>query len=342
MFRFEHPDLLYALLLLPVLVGVFLLYTYQRRRALARLVDTKLLPRLAPGVGAKPHLRKFILMSLALLFLIIAWANPQWSTNRQEVERQGVDLIIALDISRSMLAEDVQPSRLERAKRFAQQLVEELAGNNIGIELFACTPFMQVPLTTDYAFAMQSIRAASTDQATAQGTAIGDAIDLAERSFEAASQNHRALILLSDGEEHDEQAVAAAESAADRGLSIFAIGVGTEGGGFIPVLSTRRRPEFVQNEYGEPVRTRLEAQLLQDVAAAGGGVYYDLNQGEDALSEQLQRQLSRIEQRAFESQSFIDFESYFQYFIAVALLLLAIEFALSYRSGWGREDVDLV
>ncbi len=341
MFRFEHPEYLYFLFLVPLLGLFFLMAWYQRKKALKRLAEVDLLPQLAPGLSGRPHRVKFALLAVALALLIIGWANPQWSTQRREVERQGVDLIIALDISRSMLAEDIQPNRLERAKRFATQLVDELAGNNIGVELFACTPFMQVPLTTDYAFANQALRAASTDQAPAQGSAIGDAIDLAESAFEEASLSHRALIILSDGEEHDGTAVAAAEAAASEGLIIYTIGIGTQEGGFMPVLNSRRRTEYIENDYGEPVRTQLQPEALSDIAAAAGGIYYNLETaGEASVADQLQKQLSGIEQRAFEAQAFTDFESYFQYFLGLALLLLVVEFGLSFRRSSAESDFD--
>ncbi len=336
MFRFENPDYLYALLLLPVLLVFFLLAWRFRQRALSRLARAELLERLAPGLSGRRHWVKFGLLLLALAALTIGLANPQWSGQRREVTRRGIDLIIALDISRSMLAEDIQPNRLERAKRFAQNLVDELEGNQIGVELFACNAYLQVPMTTDYAFVNLALSTAETDQATAQGTAIGEAIRLAERSYPEESRNHRALIILTDGEDHDGTAAEAAAEAREQGLLIYSVGVGQESGSFIP--DPALGGDYLRDINGEPVRTRLDPATLQAVAEAGGGAYYTLTNDISGLANHLRGQIESIEQREFEEQSFTDYDSYFQYFIALALLLLVVEYSLAYRRSTRREE----
>lgn len=330
MFRFEHPVYLYALLLLPLLAVFFWLAWNYRQRALARFATADLLARLVPGLSGRRHWVKFGLLLLGLAFLIVGWANPQYTMQRQQVQREGIDIMIALDVSRSMLAEDIQPSRLERAKRFAQSLVDALAGNNVGLELFACSAFIQVPITTDYAFLKLAITTASPDQATAQGTSLTYAIDLAEGAFAEESRNNRALILISDGEAHDEYAADEAAAALDEGLTIYTVGVGQEEGSFIPVILGGRQ-DYLRDASGEPVRTRLEAESLQAIADAGGGQYYPLTNNTDAIINSLRTQLDALEKREFELRSFTDFASYFQYFIGMALFFVILEYSLSYR-----------
>ncbi|MEO0734973.1 MAG: VWA domain-containing protein, partial [Bacteroidota bacterium] len=193
MFRLENPEYLWLLLAVPVLLGLFLFYWNRRRAALDRFADRELLDHLAPGLNRRLPWTKFILLLLAIPFLAIAMANPQWAAERQEIKRRGIDVVIGLDISNSMLAEDVQPSRMERARYFATTLVDELVGNNIGVELFTCTSLLQAPLTTDYAFVKTVISSAGPYQISAQGTNLAEAIDKAESAFEEESANHRAL-----------------------------------------------------------------------------------------------------------------------------------------------------
>lgn len=330
MFRFEHPVYLYALLLLPLLAVFFWLAWSYRQRALARFAEASMLARLAPGLSGGRHWLKFSLLLAALVFLIVGWANPQYTMQRQQVQREGIDIMIALDISRSMLAEDIQPSRLERSQRFAQNLVDALAGNNIGLELFACSGFIQVPVTTDYAFLKLALATASPDQAAAQGTSLTYAIDLAEGAFAPESRNNRALIIISDGEAHDEYAADEAAAAFDEGLTIYTVGVGQEEGTFVPVVLGGRE-DFLRDATGEPVRTRLEAESLEAIAEAGGGQYYPLTSNAEAIISSLRTQLDALEKREFEMRSFTDFASYFQYFLGLALLLVVLEYGLSYR-----------
>ena len=214
MFRLEHPEYLWLLLAVPLVVGLFVWYWRQRRAALDRFADRNLLDYLAPGVNRRLPWTKFSLLVVSLPLLIVALANPQWSAQREEMKRRGIDLIVALDISNSMLAEDVKPSRMDRARFFTTTLVDELAGNNIGVELFTCTAVMTAPLTTDYAFVKNVVSTAAPYQISAQGTNLAEAITTAEAAFDEASANHRALIIVSDGEDHDGSAASAAAEAA--------------------------------------------------------------------------------------------------------------------------------
>ena len=273
---------------------------------------------------------KFVFLLLGLFFLIIGWSNPQWGTKKEKVKRRSVDVFIALDISQSMLAQDISPSRLERAKRFTQNLIEGLRGERIGTIIFAGNAYIQTPLTTDYSYASLLTRSANPDQAPTQGTAIADAVDLAERSFEEENKNHKALIIITDGENHDEEAVQRTGEANRNGLLVFTVGVGTTEGSFIPMY-IGGRTDYKRDKSGQPVRTSLNETLMQELAQAGQGAYFNLDSGSEAVVQALQTRIDNIEKREFEQRVFNEFESYFQYFIALGLLFILLEFLLPYR-----------
>lgn len=332
MFRLENPEYLWLLATVPVLLGLFLWYWRSRRAALERFADRELLDHLAPGINRRLPWTKFILFLLSIPLLAIALSNPQWSAERQEIKRRGIDVVIALDVSNSMLAEDVQPSRMERARYFAITLTDELVGNNIGVELFTCTAFMQAPLTTDYAFVKSVISAAGPYQISAQGTNLGEAITRAEEAFEEESANHRAMILISDGEDHDGTAAAAAASAKDKGLLIYTIGVGKQEGSFMPIEGRNGRKDYLRTTGGGPATTNADPSTLKTIANRGGGDYFPLTGDSKALANAIRSRVDRIEKLEFESQSHSTYDSYFYYFLAPAILLLLIDFSI------GRKD----
>lgn len=332
MFRLQHPEYLWLMAAVPVLVVLFLWYWRQRRVALDRFADRELIDHLAPGINRRLPWTKFILLLLAIPLLAIALANPQWSLERQEVNRRGIDVIIGLDVSNSMLAEDVKPSRMERARYFATTLTDELIGNNLGVELFTCTAYMQAPLTTDYAFVKSVISAAGPYQISAQGTNLGEAIATAESSFEEESANHRALILISDGEDHDGTAAAAAAAANDKGLLIYTIGVGKQEGSFIPITGRNGRQDYLRGSGGSVATTNADPSTLKTIASRGGGDYFPLTGDGAALANAIRARVDRIEKQEFEAQTLSTYDSYFYWFLGPAVLLLLIDFAL------GRKD----
>ena len=336
---FEHPEYGYALFLLPFLLAVFLLYLSWRKKAFSRLGEAKLVRSLMPGLSKYKHQIKFGLLLGALLFTIIGWMNPQMGAKVEKAKRKSVDVIIAFDISTSMLAEDVPPSRLARAKRFAEGLVEKLKGERIGLVLFAGGAYLQTPITTDYAAVQLGIRSANPNQAGTQGTVIGDAIERARKSFPQDDKNHRALILITDGEDHDGHAVQQAEMARDEGTFLYTVGVGTLNGGFIPI-TRRGRSDYKRDQNGEPVRTRLNEDDLIAIAEAGDGIYFNIEDSGD-VSGALQNRIDQMEKRELEVRTFSSYNSYFQYFLAVAILLLFIEFLVSYRKEKWMEGKDM-
>jgi Ca-activated chloride channel homolog len=339
MFRFEHSEFLYALVALPIVAVLFFIFMQWRKRAIRRFGSATLMARLMPEAARWKHTLKFTLLLLALAFLIVGWANPQWGTKREKAKRMSTDVFIALDISSSMLAEDTPPNRLERAKRLAEDLVEKLKGERIGVILFAGSAYLQMPLTTDYAATELFLRSANTGLAGTQGTAIGEAVSLARRSFQENDKSHKALVLITDGEDHDGEAVEQVQSAKEEGVILFTIGAGTPEGSFIP-FNYGTRQDYKRDESGQPVRSRLNEEMLIALSEKGGGAYFHIAEGGKAV-QALKERISSLEKREMEVRGFTGYESYFQYFLAAGLLLLVAEFLISYRKDKWLEGRDL-
>lgn len=339
MFRFENPSFLWLLSLIPFLVVFFLFVMRQRKQLLAQLGENHLISRLTSGLSNNKHTTKFVLYAFGLLFLIIGLANPQWGAKTVTAKAKGVDIFLALDISQSMLAEDVRPNRMERAKKFAQDFIKSRRVDQIGLIVFAGNAFLQMPLTTDKSAALLFLKSADPSMAPSQGTAIGEAIRTAEESFDEESRHSKVLVVITDGENHDDDAINAAANAEENGLRIFSVGVGTEEGGFFPDINNNRR-SYKKDKTGQPVRSKLNKNLVQDLANAGGGASFLLTDT-DAVVAALGEEVEKVEKRDYESHSYTDYESHFVPFLVIALLLLLIEFILSYRKNeaWAGRDL---
>lgn len=340
MFRFEHPEHLYALLAIPLLVLFFAASRLHRRRALTRFGDLQLMEQIAPDMSRYKHTLKFIILVIGMAVLVIAWANPQWGSRSKTVQREGIDLLIALDVSQSMLAEDISPSRLERAKRFGQNLVDRSDGDNIGVIVFACNAFLQVPLTVDYSYVDLFLRTANTGMAPSQGTSLAEAIQLAQRSYPEENDRNKALVIISDGEEHDGAAAAIAAEANENGIAVFTVGIGNPEGSFIPTWVAGRQ-DYKRDNAGNPIRSQLNETVLKEVADAGNGLYFNLAGRDNEIITALRDRIDQIEKQQFEQQSFTDYKSHFQGFIIAGLLLLILEFIISYRKSRYLGDKDI-
>lgn len=336
MFRFEHIACLYFLPLVLVLAGIIYVLYQRKQSQLAQVGNPELISRLMEGRSTKKEWTKYGLWLLGITFLIIACSNPKWGTKKEKIKATASDIYIALDISRSMDAQDISPSRLERAKKFVEQLVNNLKGDRIGLISFAGSAYLQIPLTTDYAAVQLYANAANTDQAGTQGTAIGEALSLANKAFEEGETHQRAIIVISDGEDHDEEAIAAAKEARENGYVTFTVGVGTTDGAMVPVIE-RGREVYKKDENGIPVTSKLNIDLLKEVASAGGGNFYLVNQGSEVIPD-LKNKLDRLQKREIEQKSFTEFNSYFQYFLLLGILCFIIEYLLSQKkSAWGTK-----
>lgn len=324
MFRFEQPEYLYALLLIPLLVGLGVWVHFRRKRTLQKLGEQKTLHRLMPGWSSRILWIHWIVRFLAFSLLIVGWANPQWGSKRQKVTRKAADIILALDISQSMLTEDLAPNRMELAKRFGEQLLEALQGERIGLIVFAANAYTQVPLTTDYGALALFLKSSSPTQAPYQGTSIGAAIDLAGRLFDDNSANHKALIVLSDGETHDPDALEKARAARDQNIMLFPVAVGTQEGGFVPEWINDQKT-FKKDPSGNPIRSQVNVEMLRNLAAEGNGQFFALNNPGQVVRG-IQNAVEQLDRREMEERVYDEYESYFQYFIGIGLLLLMLDF----------------
>lgn len=329
MFRFENPESLWLLVLIPLLTAFFAFAMWQRKTMIEKLGEHHLVSRLIDGLSKYKHTTKFVFLMLGLVFLIIGLANPQWGAKTVRAKAQGVDIFMALDISQSMLAEDVRPNRMERAKKFAQDFIKARRVDQVGIIVFAGNAFLQMPLTSDKSAANLFLKTADPSMAPSQGTAIGEAIKTAEESFSEDSGNSKVLLIVTDGENHDEATMSVAKDASENGLRIFAIGVGTSEGGFFPDINSNRR-EYKRDQTGQPVRSRLNEEMIQSLGEAGGGASFLLTDS-DAVIDALDEEIAKVEKRDYEEQSYTEYESHFQKFLILALLFFMIEFFISYR-----------
>jgi Ca-activated chloride channel family protein len=328
LFRFEHPDFLQLLWLLPAICLMLLYFQVWRNNMLGRLGSPATVSRLMQGFSARRFWAKNLIVLSALTLLIIAFANPQRGAKKQQMMQKSADVFIAMDISQSMLARDVAPNRLELSKVFVQKLVHALEGERIGLIFFAGSAFLQMPLSTDYPFILQSVRNADPDLITTQGTAIPAAIDLAVKSFDPEPAG-RALVLITDGENFEDDVISHAETAFDDGIVFYPVGAGTASGGNIPI-TTNGFTDYKRDENGAIVQTKLDESMLVKLAAAGGGRVFNISQDEAAVSA-LKREIDGLQKRDIEVRSFAEFESWYQWFLFPALLLLLLDAWIGWR-----------
>lgn len=329
LFRFAHPEYFWALLLIPVLTFLFVYFRIQRRNALRKFGEPELVSLLMPNVsGVRPVVR-FILVMLALSLFIAGIARPQFGSKLKKVKRQGVEIVIALDVSNSMMAEDIKPNRLERAKRAIDRLISKLKDDKIGLIVFAGDAYTQLPITSDYNSAQLFLSSVNPEMIPKQGTAVGAAIGMAKRSFTASTEASKAIIVITDGENHEDDAVAAAEEAHKDGIVVHTIGMGLPQGAPIPVRAGGQG-EYRKDKDGNVVITRLDEVTLQKIAAAGGGIYLRANTAQVGLDD-LFDEINKMQKTEMEARTFSEYEEQFQYFFAAGLLLLLLEFFMLER-----------
>ena len=276
---------------------------------------------------------------LALAFIITGIARPQFGSKLKKVKREGVELIIALDVSNSMMAEDIQPNRLERAKRAISRLVDRLKDDKIGLIVFAGDAYTQLPITSDYNSAKLFLNAVNTQIVPKQGTAIGAAINLASRSFSPGGESSRAIIVITDGENHEDDAIAEAEAAVEKGIVVHTIGMGLPSGSPIPILRNGQT-DYLKDRDGNVVVTKLNEQMMEQIAAAGSGIYVRANNAQVGLNT-LFSEINDMEKQEMESRSYSEYDDQFQYFFAVGLLLILMEFIILERKNRYLKNVKL-
>jgi Ca-activated chloride channel homolog len=326
MFQFAHSEYLYGLLLIPfflLLLGIGVLYS---RRMLARFGDPRLLAVLMQEASGKRPVIKYLLLIFALGALIFAIAGPQVGSKLEEMKIQGVELVIALDVSNSMLAEDIKPNRLERSRQAISNLIDELSHDRLGIIVFAGDAYVQLPMTTDYAAAKMILQTIDTKIVNTQGTAIGKAIEMASRSFTNTEGKNRAIIVISDGENHEEDAIPAAREARDNGIVVYTIGMGLPEGVPIPA-GNAVSGNFRTDSKGQVIVTKLDETMLSQIAAEGGGKYIRANNTKIGLRELFQ-EISKLDKVEMETNRYSEFEERYQYLIGLVILLMLIEFII--------------
>ena len=325
MINFANAQYLLLLLLIPVFFIVQAVVLKLRRRRIRKFGDEALVAKLMPSYAKAKVWVRLTMFSLGFFFFVIGLSRPQIGAKLKEHETKGAEIMIVLDVSNSMLAEDYSPNRLERAKLAISRLVDKLREDRIGLIVFAGNSFVQLPITTDYVSAKMFLNSISTESVPVQGTAIGEAINTAIRSFSVQSEKSRAVIVITDGENHEDDPVAVAKQAAEVGVRVFAIGVGSPEGKPIPMDG-----ELLKDKEGNIVVTRLDEKVLHDVAEAGNGVYVRAGNSEFGLNPIID-EIRKMEDEKYSSVVFEEFDEQFMYFLGMALVFFVIEMLIGDR-----------
>ena len=339
LFRFANPDYLYLLLLLPALAALFTINDFRKRKALKKLGESALVGKLMPEVSKVRPVVKFILLLIGISAVIIVLSRPQFGSKLEEVKRQGVEVIIALDVSNSMLAEDIQPDRLTRAKQAISKLVDNLENDKIGLIVFAGDAYTQIPVTTDYISAKMFLSTINPEMVPKQGTAIGAAIKLGARSFSPGEGKSKAMIIITDGENHEDDPVAESEEASKSGITIHTIGIGSTEGVPVPV-STGGRRDYLKDREGSTVITKLDEEILKKIAVSTGGNYIRASNSNIGLDE-IFSDIRKMKKEELESTVYTEYNDQFQIFTALALVFLILEFIIMERKNRRLQNVKL-
>lgn len=335
MIQLDEKAYFYLLAILPVMVVAFFFLQVWKKRTQNQFADTKLLRRLAPNRSSFKSALKLIFLLAGLSFLIIALVNPKIGTKLETVKREGVDIVFAIDVSKSMLAEDIAPNRLEKAKRLVSEIINQLASDRIGIIAYAGQAYPQLPITTDYGAAKMFLQSMNTDMLSSQGTAINAAIDLASTYYNDSEQTNRVLFIVSDGEDHSERStIDAVDNAIANGIRIFTIGVGKPKGAPIPLKRNGVVQGLKKDNQGEVVITKLNEEVLSEIASEGNGEYIEGSNTENAV-EYIKEQLNQMDKKEFEAKQFAEYKDQFQWFLGIALFFLFLDiFLLDRKTKW--------
>ena len=336
MFRFANIEYLYALFGLPLFWFVFLMARKKWRKNIRSIGDPVLLTGLMPDISRSRPVMKFMFFSLAWLFIVLGLARPQLGSRLETVKKKGVEVIVALDVSNSMLAEDIQPSRLERAKQAISRMVDRMENDRVGLIVFAGDAYVQIPITSDYLAVKMFLPAIGPAIVPKQGTAIASAIDLAMNSFTPDDNRSKALIIITDGENHESDPVASARKAHEQGITIHTIGIGKPEGVPIPITVNGQRA-FLKDRSGHTVITKLDEPLLEKIAVAGGGTYIRASSASLGLNK-IYNKIKGMDQKEMEAKSYSDYNDIFQYAIGLALFFVLLEWVIMERKSkfWSR------
>ena len=331
MLQFAHIEYLWLLMLLPISIIIYLVWHQKKKNILAQLADKRITSVLLPNRNSKKTHIKFGLYLLSLVCFVFALAQPQLGTKQEKIKRKGIDIVIALDLSNSMLAQDIAPNRLQKSKLFIQELLEKLDGDRIGLVIFAGKAYTQMPLTIDYSSMLMYLRSINTHTVPVQGTALEEALKQSDVLFNKKDKKYKAVILITDGEDHEENAIDIAEDMASTGTKIITIGAGTKQGGKIPVTDNQGNIiEYKKDTDGNEINTTLNENMMQALAKAGKGNYYILDNAK-LVADLVSKDIAKIETKTINEKVFTNFVEQFQYFVLIGLIFLLINLFIDYR-----------
>jgi len=334
LFRLDEKIWFWTILVIPAIVLVFILVQVWKKSAQKKFANLALLKRLSPNQSLFKSVLKLVVLCAAFLFLVLALVNPKIGTKLETVRSQGVDIVFAVDVSKSMLAEDIAPNRIEKSKQLVTQIINSLGSDRVGIIAYAGKAFPQLPITTDYAASKMFLQNMNTDMMTSQGTAIREAIELAKTYYDDEEQTNRILVIISDGEDHEGDAAEIAEEANDQGIRIFTIGVGNESGGPIPIKRNGVILNYKKDRNGETVITKLNEDTLREIAQEANGVYINGSSTSEVV-DTIKDLLDKMDKKEFESKQIADFKDQFQWFLGFGILFLFIDiFLLERKTEW--------
>ncbi|GGG91844.1 BatB protein [Polaribacter pacificus] len=340
MYQIEEPSYFYYLAIIPVIIVLFLLVFWWKKSTQKKFIDKDLLVRLAPNTSTFKSVLKLVFLLIGISFLVVSLTNPKMGTKLKTLKREGVDVVFALDVSKSMLAEDIAPNRLEKAKQIISKIIDKLGSDRVGIIIYAGNAYPLLPITTDHAAASMFLQNAGPNMVSSQGTAINEALTLAKTYYNNDEQTNRFLIIISDGEDHQDETSKVAQSMSKEGIKIFTIGVGTEQGGPIPIKTNGSLVGYKKDNKGETVITKRNQEVLEEVANSASGRYIDGNKTETPV-DILEKILANAQKSEFETKQFSDYKDQFQWFIGLGILFLLIDvFFLDKKTKWVKK-IDL-
>ena len=334
MYLFDSPNYLYLAILIPILIIINLLYMSWRKKVQKSYSDIELLNYISPNRSNFKLNLKLVLESFAILFLIVALANPKIGTELKSINREGVDIVFAIDVSKSMLAEDVAPNRLLRSKRIISEIINSLSSDRVGIVAYAAQAIPQVPLTTDFASVKNFLQIIDTNMLSSQGTSIDAALNLSVNFFDKNSETNRVLILISDGEDHDDIPDALLNLISENNINLITVGVGQDSGTTIPIKIDGRVDSYKKDSNGEVVITKRNSTILNKIANSSKGEYIDGNSTEEALNI-VKTTLEKIDKSEFETSQFVEYKQQFQVFLILSLLCIISDiFIFQTKTSW--------
>tara|TARA_B100001989_G_C24536235_1_gene464572 strand:- start:491 stop:1534 length:1044 start_codon:yes stop_codon:yes gene_type:complete len=340
MYQLDEISFIYLGLVIPILFLVYLMFRRWQKKSISKYFDINTINFLSPEISKSKPLLKFIIISTALLMLVISLVNPKIGTELKTVKREGVDIVFAIDVSKSMLAEDIAPNRIIKSKRIVSELLNNLGSDRVGIIAYASTAIPVLPITTDFSSARMFLESLNTDMLSSQGTSIAEAINLSKNYFNDENQTNRVLCVISDGEDHENQNNNLSDIAKESGITIISIGVGSTNGAPIPIKENNIVKSYKKDEKGEVVITKLNENILNDMATQTGGIYFK-GDNTSLVVNSIVDELKEMDKQEFESKQFVSFKDQFQWFLFVGLFLIILDVVVFERKTYWIDKLNL-